>query len=352
MSVEKIDNTLLNLLQSSFPLTDRPFLSLGEDLSISEEEVITRTKKLKDINFIRQISAIFDTRSMKYDSTLVAMAFDDDKLDESAKIISSHPGVTHNYKRNHLYNLWFTLAVPPDSLLGLEGTINLLGELSNSKSTRIFPTLKLFKIGVKLDMTSDDPLSSGDKDFYNEEKISRDYKFTQEDINVIKEVQEDMPLVLRPFEEIGKKIHMASEDVINCLKTFNQVGIMRRMAAILYHRKVGFRANAMGVWKISEDMIEEIATQMASFKSVSHCYRRPTYPDWPYSVFTMVHGRSIEDCKSLLRTLSELTGVKEYDALYSSKEYKKTRLKYFSDDYRVWEQKYSKDQVNAVGFNN
>lgn len=352
MNVEKIDNTLLNLLQSDFPLTDRPFLSLGENLSISEEEVIARTKKLKDINFIRQISAIFDTRSMRYSSTLVAMAFDDDKLDEGAKIISSHPGVTHNYKRNHFYNLWFTLAVPPDSLLGLEGTINLLGEMSNSKSTRILPTLKLFKIGVKLDMTGEDPLSSGDKDFYNEENISRDYEFTQEDISVIKEVQEDLPLVPRPFEEIGKKIHMAPEDVINCLKTFNQAGIMRRVAAILYHRKAGFRANAMGVWKVSEDMIEEIAPKMASFKSVSHCYRRPTYPDWPYSLFTMVHGRSVKDCKSLLKTLSELTGIKEYDALYSSKEYKKTRLKYFSDDYRVWEQKYSKDQVNAVSLNN
>ncbi len=352
MDIEKIDNKLLNLLQSDFPLTDSPFSDLGEMLSISEEEVIIRTQKLKNIKFIRQISAIFDTRSMKYKSTLVAMAFDEDKLDEAAHIINSHPGVTHNYKRNHFYNLWFTLAVPPDSKLGLEATVDLLGKLSNSRLTRILPTLKLFKIGVKLDMTGQDSLSSKDEDFYSEENISKDYKFTEKDINVIKEVQEDFPLVPKPFEEIGKRLRIPSKDVIDCLKKFNKNGIMRRVAAILHHRKAGFRANAMGVWKVPEDMIEQVAAEMTSFKSVSHCYRRPTYPDWPYSLFTMIHGRSAKDCNSLLKKLSELTGINEYDALYSSKEYKKTRLKYFSDDYKVWEKKYSRESFDAVGTDN
>ena len=352
MDIEKIDNELLNILQSDFPLTDRPFSDLGEMLSISEEEVITRIKKLKNIKFIRQISAIFDTRSMKYKSTLVAMAFDDDKLDKAAYIINSHPGVTHNYKRNHFYNIWFTLAVPPDSGLGLESTVDLLGKLSNSQSTRILPTLKLFKIGVKLDMTGKDSLFSGDEDFYSEKNISRDYKFTEEDISVIKEVQEDLSLVPRPFGEIGRRLNMSSEDVTNCLKRFNKAGIMRRVAAILHHRKAGFRANAMGVWKVPEDMIEQIALRMASFKSVSHCYSRPTYPDWPYSLFTMIHGRSAKDCNSLIKKLSELTGINEYDTLYSSKEYKKTRLKYFSNDYKIWEQKYSEGNLNAVSIDN
>ena len=146
MNVEQIDNKLLNLLQSEFPLSNSPFKDLGDLLSISESEVIQRIVKLKDEQFIRQISAIFDTRSMKYKSTLVAMAFHPDKLDEGALVINSHPGVTHNYKRNHFFNLWFTLAVPPESSLGLEQTVDLLGALSGSKSTRILPTLKLFKI--------------------------------------------------------------------------------------------------------------------------------------------------------------------------------------------------------------
>ena len=155
---DSLDNELLNLLQSEFPISETPFLDLGHKLSISEDEVISRINKLKEINYIRQISAIFDTRSMKYKSTLVAMAYEDSNVDEAAQVINQHPGVTHNYKRNHFYNLWFTLAVPPDSKIGLEGTVDILSRLSNAKSTRILPTLKLFKIGVKLDMTGKDSL--------------------------------------------------------------------------------------------------------------------------------------------------------------------------------------------------
>ena len=112
---------------------------------------------------------------------------------------------------------------------------------------------------------------------------------------------------------------------------------MRRVAAILHHRKAGFKANAMGVWDVPIERIEDIAPKMASFKSVSHCYRRPTYPDWPYSLFTMIHGRSPKECNSLIKKLSEVSGINKYDALYSSKEYKKTRLKFFSQDQLDWE---------------
>tara|TARA_B100000029_G_scaffold158120_1_gene153491 strand:- start:7523 stop:8593 length:1071 start_codon:yes stop_codon:yes gene_type:complete len=351
MNIEEIDNKLLNLLQSNFPLTTSPYKDLGDLLSITEEEVIERTQKLKEVQYIRQISAIFDTRSMKYKSTLVAMAFDEEKLDTAAHVINSHPGVTHNYKRNHFFNLWFTLAVPPDSKLGLEQTVDLLSNLSHSKSTRILPTLKLFKIGVKLDMTGEDSLSSKDENFYGEQNISTDYVFNEKDINIIKEVQEDLPLTPNPFKEIGLKLNISAEEVIDNLKIFNKAGIMRRVAAILHHRKAGFRANAMGVWKVPEDMIESIAPKMASFKSVSHCYRRPTYPDWPYSLFTMIHGRSAKDCNSLIKKLSDITGIKEYDALYSSKEYKKTRLKYFSDEYKTWENQYGREE-DVISINN
>ena len=160
MDIEKIDNELLNHLQSNFPLVEEPFLEIGRNLSISESEVIERIEKLKEINYIRQISAIFDTRSMKYKSSLIAMSYEDSEIDSAAQVINQHPGVTHNYKRNHFYNLWFTLAVPPDSILGLEKTVEILKSESNAKSARILPTLKLFKIGVKLDMTGKEDIST------------------------------------------------------------------------------------------------------------------------------------------------------------------------------------------------
>tara|TARA_B100000131_G_scaffold70767_1_gene67148 strand:+ start:19007 stop:20044 length:1038 start_codon:yes stop_codon:yes gene_type:complete len=338
MNIDTTDTELLNILQSNFPLDIKPFNLIGKKLNISESEVIERIQNLKDIKYIRQISAIFDTRSMKYKSSLIAMSFDEDKVDDAASIINSHPGITHNYKRNHYYNLWFTLAVPPNSILGLEKTVEILADKTNAKSTRILPTLKLFKIGVKLDMTGKDDISkTEDKEFYGEENISTDFDFTEEDIRIIKEVQEDFPLVSEPFSMIANKTEISTDVLIERLIRFRSNGIMRRVAAILHHRKAGFRANAMGVWDVPIDKIEDIAPKMAAFKSVSHCYRRPTYPDWPYSLFTMIHGRSPKDCNNLIKKLSEISGIEKYDALYSSKEYKKTRLKFFSQDQFDWE---------------
>ena len=146
MNIDNLDTELLNILQSNFPLDIKPFESIGNKLGISELEVLKRVENLKDIKYIRQISAIFDTRSMKYKSSLIAMSFDDDKIDAAAELINSHPGITHNYKRNHFYNLWFTLAVPPNSSLGLDKTVDILAKKTNAKSYRILPTLKLFKI--------------------------------------------------------------------------------------------------------------------------------------------------------------------------------------------------------------
>jgi DNA-binding Lrp family transcriptional regulator len=119
--------------------------------------------------------------------------------------------------------------------------------------------------------------------------------------------------------------------------------ILRRVAAILYHRRAGFSANGMGVWKVPEHQIMEVGGRMASFRGVSHCYQRPTYADWPYSVFTMAHGRSKEECDAVLDSIAEDCGMGPDDraTLYSSTEYKKIRLHYFTEDYARWEAEHS-----------
>jgi siroheme decarboxylase len=119
--------------------------------------------------------------------------------------------------------------------------------------------------------------------------------------------------------------------------------LLRRVAAILFHRRAGFSANGMGVWKVPEDRIMELGPRMAAVRGVSHCYRRPTYPDWPYSVFTMAHGRSKEECDAVLDGVAAVCGLAGADrsTLYSSTEYKKVRLHYFTPDYAAWEATYS-----------
>jgi len=106
---------------------------------------------------------------------------------------------------------------------------------------------------------------------------------------------------------------------------------------VLRHREAGFTANIMGVWKAPEKRVEECGTIMASYKAVSHCYHRPTYPDWPYSLFTMIHEKSMERCEAVIKDIAFKTNINDYVMLHSTREFKKVRMKYFTDDIEKWE---------------
>jgi DNA-binding Lrp family transcriptional regulator len=338
--MDDLDKRLLNRIQSEFPLAVRPFDELGQALGVSEDEIITRMRALKAGKIVRQVSAIFDTKSLGYKSSLVAMRVDPSRISEAARIINEHPGVTHNYERNHEYNLWFTIAVPPTS--DLEAVVQRIHEMTNAETTRVMYTLRLFKIGVNLDMTGQRPADAQAAPEYHEEDRERARDFTVSDLDkvVIRQLQEDLPIESRPFQALAERIGLDEEQLFGIAKSLQERGFMRRIAAILYHRRAGFRANGMGVWAVSEDDVVRIGEQMGTFQNVSHCYRRPTYPDWPYNVFTMVHGQSTEQCEEVLRAISRTTGVTEYISLYSTREYKKVRLLFYTDAFAQWEAKY------------
>lgn len=342
VQMDELDRELLNIVQSSFPLDPEPFRILGERLGVSEAEVLERIKRLKG-TVIRQISAIFDTRSLGYQSSLVAAKVDPARINEAAAVFNEHPGVTHNYRRNHEFNLWFTLAVPPNSRIGLERTVELLGDLAGVQSIRMLPTLRLFKIGVQLDVTGkQDVTRKADKPAYSEkdrEKPKR-YPLTDADIRAIRELQKDLPLVPRPFDGFAAALGVSVDELLETARRFADRGQMRRYAAVLHHREAGFRANAMGVWVVPEDRVDEVGPKMASFAAVSHCYLRPTYEDWPYNIFTMVHGRTVKECEQVLGAIAEETGISDMCALYSTREYKKTRVQYFTPEMDEWEDKY------------
>ncbi len=126
-------------------------------------------------------------------------------------------------------------------------------------------------------------------------------------------------------------------------------GLLRRVAAILYHRRAGFSANGMGVWKVPAERIEELGPRMASFRGISHCYERPTYPDWPYSVFTMAHGRSKDECDAVLDAIADDTGTTDRATLYSSTQFKKIRLLYFTEEFKDWEAPEALGQARSPG---
>jgi DNA-binding Lrp family transcriptional regulator len=340
VALDDLDRKLLNLMQGSFPLEARPFRAVAELAEVSEEEVLQRVERLLAERIIRQVTPIYDTRALGYGSMLVAAKVDPEHPWRAAQIINSHPGVSHNYLRNHEFNMWFTIAVECDSRLGLEGTLAVLQELTGAESIRQLPTLKLFKIRMDLEMEGDTKaLASAGEEQAPAPLEAIDYD--ELDVAVIRATQGDMPIVPEPYVPAAEQLGMDVPQLLEHMAGMRERGLLRRVAAILYHRRAGFSANGMGVWKVPAERIEELGPRMASFRGISHCYQRPTYEDWPYSVFTMAHGRSKEECDAVLDAIAADTGIEGRATLYSSTEFKKIRLLYFLDDFKDWEAQYA-----------
>jgi len=340
--LDETDKRLLNALQSDFPLDPRPFEAVARKAGLGEHETMERTSYLLRERIVREITPIFDTTALGYSSMLVAARVDADNPHRAAAVINEHPGVSHNYLRNHDFNLWFTIATAPDSALGLDGTLEVLKRLSGAESIRKLPTLTMFKISMNLEMEGGTDKLAAPVEAV--EPRSRDAVLTDEfDIAVIRALQGPMEVRSDAYVPAADKLGVPVEQMLEHLRGMVERKLLRRVAAILFHRRAGFSANGMGVWKVPEEHIAEIGPRMAAVRGVSHCYRRPTYPDWPYSVFTMAHGRSREECDAVLDGVAGVCGLEGEDraTLYSSTEFKKVRLHYFTPDYSDWEARYS-----------
>jgi siroheme decarboxylase len=339
--LDETDKQLLNLLQGSFPLDRRPFAAIADLAGLPEPEVLARVAHLVDKRIIREITPIFDTRAFGYQSMLVAAKVDPAYPHRAAQFINTHPGVTHNYLRDHDFNLWFTIAVEPDSTLGLDGTLDVMAERTGAASIRQLPTLKLFKIRMDLEMEGGtDALSTAGE--AAEPMELEPIALSDEDIATVRATQGPMEVVSEPYEPAAARLGVPVETVLERLASLKERGGLRRVAAILYHRRAGFSANGMGVWAVPPDEILATGKRMAAFRGISHCYQRPTYADWPYSVFTMAHGRSKEECDAILDSIAAATGIHERATLYSSTEFKKVRMLYFTGAFARWEEEHAR----------
>jgi DNA-binding Lrp family transcriptional regulator len=328
-------------MQGSFPLDPRPFARVATLAGLPEQEVLERVSRLLDKRIIREITPIFDTRAFGYASMLVAAKVDPAYPHRAAQFINTHPGVTHNYLRDHDFNLWFTIAVEPGSRLGLDGTLDVMAERTGAESIRQLPTLKLFKIRMDLEMEQGtDALSAAGEAV---EPMELDpIELSDEDIATVRATQGPMPVIAEPYEPAAERLGVPVATVLERLESLRERGGLRRVAAILYHRRAGFSANGMGVWSVPDDEILETGKRMAAFRGISHCYQRPTYPDWPYSIFTMAHGRSKDECDAILDSIAAATGIEQRATLYSSTEFKKVRMLYFTDALQRWEEEHGR----------
>jgi siroheme decarboxylase len=305
ITLSDLDKRLLNLMQGQFPIAPRPYQHVAAEAGVAEEEAMAAVTRLLEERIIRQVTPIFDTRALGYSSMLVAAKVDPANPWRAATVINSHPGVSHNYLRNHEFNIWFTIATEPGSKLGLQGTLDVLAREAGAESVRQLPTLKLFKIRMDLEMEGGTDALSKVAEAAEPAETERQ-PYDEFDQAVIRALQGDMPVIAEPYAPAAAQLGIGQDELLEHLRGMQELGM-----------------------------------RMASFRGISHCYQRPTYADWPYSVFTMAHGRSKEECDAILDSIAADTGVTERATLYSSTEFKKIRLLYFTEAHADWEREHA-----------
>ena len=320
--LDVVDGKLLNLVQTDFPLTVNPYIDLAKSLSISADEVVRRIKQLRENKVIRMIGPVLDARSLGYRTTLVAMKVTENGLEKAERVIIAHPGVSHGYEREYEFNIWFTLALPQTKDFEIE--IQKFAQSTGAETVFSLPAVKVFKIGAYFDMNGirrKVPATSG-------QSLPNQGVFSDADKLIINILQQDIPMVQSPFSAMAEKAGMDEELFLAGCQSLRQRGIIRRYGASINHRNAGFTANAMSCWIAPQDKIDTAGRKLASLKEVSHCYERQTNRLWQYNLFAMIHGHSIETCREIADKISRETGIANYILLFSTKEFKKMRVKY------------------------
>lgn len=313
---------MLEIAQSGIPLVPRPFERIGELLSVSESDVIARLERLKSESLIRQIGAIFDSAMLGYRGALAAFAVEEARLDEVARAVSRHEGVSHCYSRDSRLNLWFTITVGPDA--NLEREFDALAAIEGVNEARMLPALKVYKIGVFL------PMSDHAHQLRTPTPSARSTPepLSETEKSAVRALQADLPLVAAPFAVLAAEAGMTEDTLLECGRALLARGVMRKYAAVLRHREAGFRANAMVCWHAPADRIDDIGAALAEDPAVSHCYHRPNWPGWPYQLYTMVHARDEADLEQAVQRLERASGIRERAVLRTLTEHKKSRVSY------------------------
>jgi len=340
------DRRLLSAIQQSFPLAPRPYAQLSNDLGLSPDDVMKRIAALRHQGIIREISGIFDASALGYQQTLAAFAVPPEQLDAAGTIVAQHPGVSHCYGRQHHVNLWFTLAVSPQSILGLEKTVKLLAGTCNASQALTLPTLKRYKLQVQFDLLSEGfapeetpalRITSPTSQAPQPVRSTPPPHLSEDQSHAIQALQVDLPVQEDPFSPLAEMAQTSVDGLLMHAHDFVRAGYLRRYAAVLHHRAAGAAANLLVAWDVPDQDADAAGRQAATVPAVSHCYLRPRAEGWPYNLYTMIHGHTKRDCLQSTQQVAAAAGLHSRAELWTIQEYKKQRMKLLSHAEREWE---------------
>ena len=323
LRLTKLQKRLCNLLQDGLPICSRPFAGIAEVLGSNEREVLRQTNELKSQGVIRRISALINYRALGRTSTLVAAHIPQENLSEVAEVINSMQNVSHNYTRGHYYNLWFTLQAQTSGQIAA-----MLSELSARFGIDFhsLPVKRVFKLDVRFDAEGKNQLFQKVKKTCVDEFV----ELNENQKSMLSKLQNDLDVTAEPFDFLCSE-DLKIKDVLRVIQELIDKGVIRRIASVVDHRKLGFVANVLFVSKIPQDRIVEAGERLGRFRMVSHCYERETFENWPYNLFAMMHSRSMGEIQQVADKFVEAEKIDSFELLPTAAELKKQPVRHCFD---------------------
>lgn len=326
-----LDRQLLNRIQLGFPLARDPYGELARELGRTRDEVHAAVCALRADGVVRRIGASYVPGPLGYTATLVAAQVEPPHLAAAAARAGRHPEVTHNYGRDHRLNLWFTVIAPSAARLAV-----LVEEVRGAPgvgAVHVLPARGLFKLRV--DFHFAEPGQTGPAS--GSEPPGAGLSAAPGEVSgplhkaLIARTCGDIDESQTPFDSLATEVGLECAAALRLLCAYREGGLLRRFGAVLQHRAAGFAGNGMAVWRVPPERLEAVGHQLAAEPAVSHCYHRLSVPDWPYNLYAMVHGQDRAAVRELCQALARQVAIDDYEILFSTREFKKTSMVYFSD---------------------
>jgi DNA-binding Lrp family transcriptional regulator len=320
LRLTKLQKQLCSILQDGLPICQRPFDDIAKFMGTTEQIVFQQIATLKQAGVIRRLGALINYRTLGFSSTLVAAHIPQENLPEVTAAVNSLENVSHNYLRTHYYNLWFTLqtASPEEANIVLAKLSARFGLDFHS-----LPVERIFKLDVRFDPDNQNELPDSTPQVPTYEIVH----LNENEKLLLTKLQDDLQVIARPFDFLCSK-DLAIEDTLRILTKLIDKGVIRRIAAVVDHHKLGFVANVLFVAKVSPDRIVKAGNALAHFGIVSHCYQRRSFENWPYNLFAMMHSRSMGEIQRTIDKFTQSQKIDSFELLPTAAELKKQPIKY------------------------
>ena len=331
-SIDDVDAKLIDSYQSGFPIERHPFARVGTELGVSEDEALARVEQLRDAGVFRRFGAVLNPPVIG-SSTLAAVQAPDDRFAEIAEVINGYRQVNHNYRRDHEWNMWFVVTAG-----SRETRDRILTEIETQTGCSVLalPMLTDYYIDLEFPVVNDDRFAreSVESTTVDATRISEDATgdLTQTEADVLLAIQDGFPLSLTPYDDIADAIDVPVEAVLAAIERLQDDGCIKRIGCIVNHIVTGFQNNCMVVWDVPDDELDDYGEAVGSLPYVTLCYHRPRRPeqDWPYNLFTMIHGREADAVDEKIDELAAEYLPFDHERLYSTETLKQTGARYDS----------------------